>query len=115
MQVRKDLRRHLARPRAEARRALRPGEVAWGFIRSGLENLQGQKRHNLSVQPVPPLLCPYGEKDVLHKNDEMPDSVLLMLRSYSSGEEEGEGVAFLPLALLWKPCGARWCLRWCLL
>lgn len=69
MQVRKDLRQHLARPQAEAGRALRPGVVAWGFIQSGLENLQGQKLHNLSVQPVPPLCCPYGEKDVLHKND----------------------------------------------
>lgn len=95
MQVRKDLRRHLARPWAEAGRAEeggapRPGEVAWGFIQSGLENLQGQKLHNLSAQPVPQLRRPYGEKDVLCKNDEMPDSVLLTLRSYSSGEEEGK-------------------------
>lgn len=100
MQVRKDLRWHLARPWDEAGRALRPGEVAWGLIQLGLENLQGQKLHNLSVQPVPPLCCPYGEKVVLQKNDEMPYSVLLILRSYCSGEEKGEGVAFLPLALL---------------
>jgi len=61
MQVRRDVGRHLAWPGAEARRALRPGDIAQGFIQSGLENLQGQKVHHLSVQPVPLLGCPYGE------------------------------------------------------
>lgn len=86
---------------------LRPGEVAWGFIQSGLENLQGQKLHNLSVQPVPQLHRPYGEKDVLCKNDEMPDSVLCTLRSFSSGEEEGK-VSPSSHWPCWKPCRAWW-------
>lgn len=64
MQGRKNLRQHLTYPQAEAGRALRSGEVAWGFIQSCLENLQGQKLHNLSVPPVPPICRPYSKKDV---------------------------------------------------
>lgn len=99
MQVTKDLRWHLAWPWAEAGRAVRPGEVAWGFIQSGLENLQGQKPHNFSVRPVPPLCCRYGEKLFFVKMMKC----LILSCSYwgvtAVGRREGEGVVFLPLAL----------------
>lgn len=64
MQGGKNLRQHLAYPQAETWRDLRSGEVAWGFTQLCPENLQGQKLHNLSVQPVPAICCPYGKKDV---------------------------------------------------
>lgn len=57
MQGGKSLSQHLAYPQAETGRALRSGEVAWGFTQLFLENLQGQKLHDLSVQPVPAICC----------------------------------------------------------
>ena len=39
------------------------GHIARGFIHWGLENTQGQRRHNVCVKPVPMLGCPHGEKD----------------------------------------------------
>lgn len=67
MQGEKNLRQHLALPQAETGRALRSGEVAWGFTQSFLENLQGQKLHNLFVQPVPAICCHYGKQNVFHR------------------------------------------------
>lgn len=37
-------------------------KVAQGFIHSGLENLQGWRLHNLSVQPISVFNCPQDEK-----------------------------------------------------
>lgn len=85
-------------------------EVLSGSV---LENLQGQKLHNLSVVHLfyhftfLTAKC----KDVLHKNDEMPNSSLLILQSYSNGEEKRK-VSPSSQWCCWKPCRAWW---WCLL
>lgn len=43
--------------------AIRPNQVAQGFILSGLENLQGWRLHNFSGQTAPLLDCPHDEED----------------------------------------------------
>lgn len=43
--------------------AIRPKQVAQGFILSGLENLQGWSLYNFSGQTAWLLDCPHGEKD----------------------------------------------------
>ena len=60
IQVRRDPRRSLIWPPALSRVSseVRTG----GFIPSGLENLQGQRLHSLSGQPVPVSSCRHGVK-----------------------------------------------------
>lgn len=41
---------------------MRSEQVAQGLIQAGLENFQGRRVHNISVQPTSLLKCPHGKK-----------------------------------------------------